>query len=683
MSSIARQSPQLPPLLQAQLISCFAAALKHSKVLPKLIEPPKIYTDDSGSYATDVSVYQTLVLAMGNMKESAPAVRYCKEALHWSALADSCDALCAFAEELPSALVTIAEAASLRVVATHKIRERDGDEKDDDDDEDGEGDNDVGKAEDCGMTEACALLHSLTLRCDTAVQTMLSALTISLTSRSALDLDLSLFRLSLYELLQQSGVIPSLAALTALAQAANELSSLCEWNTPYRENMASDEGTCREAALIAIATLMALDDGVGFLLLSSNAAAVQLMWQYLSHEESIMTCQSICELDLFSKCTASNGFLSLHTSSVGWIIWLAAYSTTLANSVVSAAGELKSSADPVEGEESPSKSRSSVGGGHDKQIIQEQAKMFEAVEALNAATYSSAGCSVVVRVVSQFCLVNLIDVALIGPHTTSGSSSNTVSSAARLVFLCALSGDPAAITALSRVIVREQISALSQVVAKSLPLSLSRLEKSVTAAAIAKHTAKTIDPRHRPAKVEVAKGYTDDARLLANDVVRQLLLPSASTTEKADDKKVECETATVFIARCKTTISTFVSSNASSEGALNSEMQTLEGLLFGLPALTLAANMLFSSLQSSSSKLARRNGFNDADTCIDSINDGNLLHDSLSALELLSHLAAVSEVSAMRYGSSCPASLDALIVADIFKAFKNGTKVPVKAVKPS
>ena len=92
MSSIARQSPQLPPLLQAQLILCFATALKHSKVLPKLIEPPKIYTDDSGSYATDVSVYQTLVLAMGNMKESAPSVRYCKEALHWSALADSCSA---------------------------------------------------------------------------------------------------------------------------------------------------------------------------------------------------------------------------------------------------------------------------------------------------------------------------------------------------------------------------------------------------------------------------------------------------------------------------------------------------------------------------------------------------------------------------------------------------------------
>ena len=89
MSCIARQSPQLSPAIQAQLISCFTTALKHSELLPRLIDPPKIYTDDSGSYATDVSVYQTLVLAMGNMREGAPAVSYCKAALQWSNLADT------------------------------------------------------------------------------------------------------------------------------------------------------------------------------------------------------------------------------------------------------------------------------------------------------------------------------------------------------------------------------------------------------------------------------------------------------------------------------------------------------------------------------------------------------------------------------------------------------------------
>jgi hypothetical protein len=692
MSCIARQSPQLPPLLQAQLISCFATAVKHSKVLPKLIDPPKIYTDDSGSYATDVSVYQTLVLAMGNMKESAPAVRYCKEALHWSALADSCDALCAFAEELPSALVTIAEAASHRVAATHKMRERDGDEKPDDEEEDGEGDNDSGKSEDCGMTEACALLHSLALKGDTAVHTMLSALTISMISQKVNYQDgitstesLAAFRLSLYELLQQTGIVSSLAALTALAQAANELSSLCEWGTPYREHMVADASACRAAVLIAVAALMSLDDGLGFLLISSNGAAVQLIWQYLSHEESIMTCQSISELNQVSKRTGSNGFLSLHPSSVGWIIWLAAYSTVLANSVVSAATELKSCTDPADGEESPSK-RKSMGGGHDKQTAQEQAKMFEAVEALNAATYSSAGCSVVVRVVSQFCLVHLIEVAQIGPHVSSGGTSNTVSSAARLVFLCALSGDPAAIIALSKVAVREEISALSQTVAQSLPLSLSKLEKSVSAAAAAKHTAKTIDPRHRTAKVEVVRGYTDDARLLANDVIRQLLIPSAPTVESADGVKAVCETDIDFIARCKASLRGFVSMHTPatpSEGVSNSEKQTLEGLLSGLPALTLAANMLFSSLRSASSKLAQGTGFKTADTRLDPVHDGNLLHDSLNVLELLSHMAAVSEVSVMRYGPSCPTSLDALILADTSKTFLSGTQLPGRAVKVS
>jgi hypothetical protein len=68
LSYIARQSPQLPPHMQAQLMSCFYSAVKHAELLPRLIEPPEIYTDASGSYATDVSVYQTLVLAMGNMR---------------------------------------------------------------------------------------------------------------------------------------------------------------------------------------------------------------------------------------------------------------------------------------------------------------------------------------------------------------------------------------------------------------------------------------------------------------------------------------------------------------------------------------------------------------------------------------------------------------------------------------
>jgi hypothetical protein len=68
LSYIARQSPQLPPHMQAQLMSCFYSAVKHVELLPRFIEPPEIYTDASGSYATDVSVYQTLVLAMGNMR---------------------------------------------------------------------------------------------------------------------------------------------------------------------------------------------------------------------------------------------------------------------------------------------------------------------------------------------------------------------------------------------------------------------------------------------------------------------------------------------------------------------------------------------------------------------------------------------------------------------------------------
>lgn len=86
---------------------------------------------------------------------------------------------------------------------------------------------------------------------------------------------------------------------------------------------------------------------------------------------------------------------------------LEASSTMLDSSVVSATGEIRSCPDRLEGGKSSSKRRS-TGGPQDKQITQKQAKMFEAVEELNAATYSFAYCSVIVMVALQLCLVQNI-----------------------------------------------------------------------------------------------------------------------------------------------------------------------------------------------------------------------------------------------------------------------------------
>jgi hypothetical protein len=68
--------------------------------------------------------------------------------------------------------------------------------------------------------------------------------------------------------------------------------------------------------------------------------------------------------------------------------------------------------DRVEGGKSSLKRRS-TGGGQDKQVTQEQTKMFEAVEELNAATYSSADCTVIVMVVSVFCRMLLFSTSVL------------------------------------------------------------------------------------------------------------------------------------------------------------------------------------------------------------------------------------------------------------------------------
>jgi hypothetical protein len=88
---------------------------------------------------------------------------------------------------------------------------------------------------------------------------------------------LALSRLSLYELLQQTGIVPSLTTLIALVQAANELSFSCEWSASHREIMAPDASACREVVLIAVAMLMSLDNGLGLFLSSFNTAAIQLI----------------------------------------------------------------------------------------------------------------------------------------------------------------------------------------------------------------------------------------------------------------------------------------------------------------------------------------------------------------------------------------------------------------------
>ena len=674
MSSIARQSPQLPPLLQSQLMSCFLTALRHADLMPKLIEPPEIYTDDSGSYAAEVSVYQTLVLAMGNMRESAPSVQYCKEALHWSALADSCAALCAYSESLPATLVIVAEAASYRVAASNKTSaggEREEEDRvDDDDDEDKVGDNDNDNAQDCGMSRACTLLHDFVLRGDTIVHSMLSTL------RSYLSLAcnrvgaLPRIDLSLYELLQRSRVISCLAALTALSQCANELSSLCEWSTPLRDCMEADAELCRQAVISFVVSLLKLDGGLGLLSLASNSSAVHLMWQYMSKEESVMYSQSIGEVQLISEESGgSNGFLSVHPSSVGWIVWLVAYTTSLVEQVVSAAASIDSLTASGEIGGNPAKQR--LKGDAEKNLLDAQAVLFEGVEALNACTYSSVGSSVVIRVVSHFCFKEILAVAEINSSPMSGSSTSVLSSAARIVFLCGLSGEPCSVAVLSEKSTKDKMKELASSITNSPSMSLATLEQSVAAAAaLAKQSAKSIDPRHKNAKVDVPRVHTDDTRALAHRML--LVLQTLNIAPQIDaedqmkvadssvDKSIELINPSAVIAKCKLIVKDFSLSGSDLELKKKDRSSLQKKFSQLLPALSTAATTLLASVNSSSAATVTPPQ--------STAGDGDLLHDLLNALETLAYHLSVSDVASLRYGGTHSSSLDALIIADMVRA---------------
>jgi hypothetical protein len=295
------------------------------------------------------------------------------------------------------------------------------------------------------MTRACTLLHDVANIGDTIVHAMQAALTVYImSSRNESTAEVAGHEpppgccdLSLFELFKKTNMMSSLAALSALSQTATELTSLCEWNILLRGKIAIDADNCQQMLISTVVSLLILDGGLGELLLASNASAVHLIWQYLSQEESLLSSQPIAEILLLTEGNGalSNGFISIHPSSVGWAMWLIAYATSLADSAVVAAGVLNELAS------TQASSSAKQVAGQEKEVVQVQIELFEAMEALSSLTYTTAGCSVVVRIISRFCFKEVLKIAMIGSDNMSGSSINVLSSAARLVFYCALSGD--------------------------------------------------------------------------------------------------------------------------------------------------------------------------------------------------------------------------------------------------
>lgn len=502
------------------------------------------------------------------------------------------------------------------VAATHKTKKGERGEEERMDEEDDEDGDDNGKGEDCGMTRACTILHDAALMGETIVYAMQVALTEYITSSRNEDSEVAACHdpppgccdLSLFELFKKNNIVSSLAALSALSQTATELTSLCEWNILLRGKIAIDADNCQQMLISTVVALLRLEGGLGELLLASNASAVHLIWQYLSQEESLFSSQPIVEILLLSEGNGatSNGFITVHPSSVGWALWLTAYATSLADSIVIAAGVLNDSSIA----QASSSTKEIV--GHEKEVVQVRTELFDAIEALSNLTYTTSGCSVVVRLISRFCFKELIKVAVISSDHMSGSSINVLSTAARLVFYCALSGDSLVLGLLS--LSRELVRGLAKSVIASSPLSLSDLEESVSLAQLGQAT-KSSDPRHKSAPIKVVRGYTDDARLLAQRILNQSRSSSITFEEEVDtneDKAEEIESHTkgseITLKECKKIIKCFANDSLvankvdeKNKGKNNSQIIFTQ-CVRNVPSLSFAANMLLCSIHSAASE---------------------------------------------------------------------------------
>jgi hypothetical protein len=502
------------------------------------------------------------------------------------------------------------------VAATHKTKKGErGEEERMDEEEDEEGD-DNGKGEDCGMTRACTILHDAALMGETIVHAMQAALTVYITSSRNEDSEVAAGHdpppgccdLSLFELFKKSNIVSSLAALSALSQMAAELTSLCEWNILLRGKIAIDADNCQQMLISTVVALLRLEGGLGELLLASNASAVHLIWQYLSQEESLLSSQPIVEILLLSEGNGamSNGFITVHSSSVGWAVWLTAYATSLADSIVIAAGM----SNDLFLAQASSSTKEIAGQG--KEVVQVQTELFDAIEALSNLAYTTSGCSVVVRIISRFCLKELLKVAGISSENMSGSSINVLSSAARLVFLCALSGDSLVLGLLS--LSRELVRGLARNVIASSPLSLSDLEESVSLAQLGQAT-KSSDPRHKSAPIKVVRGYTDDARHLAQIVLNQSRPASVKVETEGDrdeGKAEEIESHTkeseMTLKECKKIIKCFANDSLVANKVDKKKMgNSSSKIIFNqctrnIATLSFAANMLLCSIHSEASE---------------------------------------------------------------------------------
>jgi hypothetical protein len=392
--------------------------------------------------------------------------------------------------------------------------------------------------------------------------------------------------LSLFELFKKANIVSSLAALSALSQTAAELTSLCEWNILLRGKIAIDADNCQQMLISTVVALLRLEGGLGELLLASNASAVHLIWQYLSQEESLLSSQPIVEILLLSEGNA--------------------YATSLADSILIAAGVLND----LSLAQASSSTKEIAGQG--KEVVQVQTELFDAIEALSNLTYTTSGCSVVVRIISRFCFKELLKVAVISSENMSGSSINVLSSAARLVFHCALSGDSLVLGLLS--LSRELVRGLARSVIASSPLSLSDLEESVSLAQLGQAT-KSSDPRHKSAPIKVVRGYTDDARHLAKRILNQSRSASVTVEKEGDrdeGKAEEIESHTkeseMTLKECKKIIKCFANDSLVANkvdekkmGKNNSQI-IFSQCVGNIPSLSFAANMLLCSIQSAPSE---------------------------------------------------------------------------------
>lgn len=453
LSALVQQYPPLPPSIQVLVLDAILAASRHVELCADIMEPPSPAYDDNGQLVTGYSVYQNVLLLVGNTKEKSVVAEAGKKLLNWCSLVDSLFVFRSVVQSVVSSadVREVAEAVTWRMTtfkmgSTHSDSsdaaiESTNEGMDEDDHEDTEKEDSAGGR----LIAACLKISSIASALDyrmTAVEMAIEAcdlgfidLSTDISARGDRDDELEEVgqwsavsaRASFVTILSNAKIVSCLMAVAAVTSVAADLCAVVDRSSAEGASALSAARTCRRTLSRLFSRILLVDDSD--LIFAQESAAVASLWKLACHDEHVFVCQPLSELVPYfvngqktnvrvaatqkstsdSSLTAATAILlpllrreaSFTNASMGWTLWIHVYVSSLVNTVLNVNEKTLSSL-----------GASSSGLPSSSLSDQALAAMAALSSLAEAASASDAAAEIVVRATVRDCLSIVLAIAL-------------------------------------------------------------------------------------------------------------------------------------------------------------------------------------------------------------------------------------------------------------------------------